>query len=67
MSTNFNLFFYLKEPKRYKSGPVPVYLRITVDCQRSEIAVGRDIEPNLWDLEKRRAKGTKEAAKLKVG
>ena len=42
MSTNFNLFFYLKEPKRYKSGPVPVYLRITIDCQRSEIAVGRD-------------------------
>ncbi|MDB5116534.1 MAG: Recombinase [Mucilaginibacter sp.] len=63
MSTNFNLFFYLKEPKRYKSGPVPVYLRITIDCQRSEIAVGRDIEPNLWDLEKRRAKGTKEAAR----
>jgi len=63
MSTNFNLFFYLKEPKRYKSGPVPVYLRITIDCQRSEIAVGRDIEPSLWDLEKRRAKGTKEVAK----
>ncbi|GAC1312073.1 MAG: site-specific integrase [Mucilaginibacter sp.] len=63
MSTNFNLFFYLKEPKRYKSGPVPVYLRITIDCQRSEIAVGRDIDPVLWDLERRRAKGSKEAAK----
>lgn len=63
MSTNFNLFFYLKEPKRYKSGPVPVYLRITIDCQRSEIAVGRDIDPAFWDLEKRRAKGTKELAR----
>jgi hypothetical protein len=57
MSTNFNLFFYLKEPKCYKTGPVRVYLRITIDCQRSEIAVGRDIDPFLWDLEKRCAKG----------
>jgi site-specific recombinase XerD len=63
MSINFNLFFYLREPKRYKSGPFPVYLRITIECQRAEIAVGREIDPSLWDLEKRRAKGTKEAAK----
>lgn len=63
MSNNFNLFFYLKEPKHYKSGPVPIYLRITIDCLRSEIAVGRDIEPVFWDLEKRRAKGTKETAR----
>jgi site-specific recombinase XerD len=63
MSTHFNLFFYLKEPKRYKTGPVPIYLRITIDCQRAEIAVGRDIDPALWDLEKRRARGTKEDAR----
>ena len=47
MSTNFNLFFYLKEPKRYKSGLFSIYLRITIDCQRSEISIGRDIDPVL--------------------
>ena len=39
MSTNFNLFFYLKELKRYKSGPVPIYLRITIDCQRGHSGI----------------------------
>ena len=62
MSTNFNLFFYLKEPKRYKSGPVPIYLRITIECQRAEIALGWEIEPALWDLARRKAKGSNERA-----
>jgi site-specific recombinase XerD len=63
MSTNFNLFFCLREPKHYVSGPVPIYLRITIKSQRCEIAIGREIEPVCWDSKCRKAKGNKEEAR----
>jgi hypothetical protein len=63
MSTNFNLLFYPKRPKQYKSGPVPIYLRITVNGKHSETSTGRGIEPELWDIDRRKAKGTKEDAR----
>jgi hypothetical protein len=31
MKTNSSLLFYLKKPKNYLKGAVPIYLRITVD------------------------------------
>ncbi|WP_325386321.1 hypothetical protein, partial [Mucilaginibacter sp.] len=36
MKTNFSLLFYLKKPKNYQAGLVPIYLRITVNGKRSE-------------------------------
>ncbi|MGV8880232.1 MAG: Arm DNA-binding domain-containing protein [Sphingobacteriaceae bacterium] len=46
MKTNFSLLFYLKKPKNYQNGPVPVYMHITVAGKRSEIATTRDCEPS---------------------
>jgi hypothetical protein len=46
---NFNLTFYLKKPKGYESGILPIYLRISVDGKRSEATIGRGIEPEKWD------------------
>ena len=37
---NFTLLFYLKKPKNYLKGSMPVYLRITVDGIREEISTG---------------------------
>jgi len=31
MKTNFSLLFYLKRQKNYKTGPAPIYMRITVN------------------------------------
>jgi hypothetical protein len=31
MITIYTLLFYLKKPKNYESGPMPIYMRITVD------------------------------------
>jgi hypothetical protein len=45
MKTNFSLLFYLKKPKNYVDGPVPIYIRITVNRKRSETTAGRNIEP----------------------
>ncbi len=63
MRTSLNLLFRLKKPKNYKSGPVSIYLRITVDGQRSEIAVSRQCEPCKWNNQSGRAKGTREEIK----
>ncbi|TXK21990.1 site-specific integrase [Pontibacter qinzhouensis] len=64
MRVNFNLLFYLKKPKNYQTGPVPVYLRITVAGKRAEVATGRECEPSRWNTAAGRASGTKEAVKL---
>src|SRR5579872_5055051 len=63
MKTNFSLLFYLKKPKNYQSGPVPIYLRITVNGKRSETTTGRECAPNLWNSISGRLKGTKEETK----
>jgi site-specific recombinase XerD len=63
MKTTFSLLFYLKRPKNYKSGPVPVYLRITVQGKRAETASGRECDPSLWNNNSGRIRGTKEEFK----
>src|SRR3546814_2172595 len=63
MMTNFSLLFYLKKPKNYLEGPVPVYLRITVNGKPAEISAGRECEPGCWNSRSGRMNGTREAAK----
>lgn len=63
MKTNFNLLFYLKKPKAYQTGVMPVYLRITVNGKRAEVSAGRDCQPDRWNTGAGRAVGTKEATK----
>lgn len=63
MKTNFSLLFYLKKPKNYQGGLIPIYLRITVNGQRSETTTGRECEPRSWNSIAGRLKGTKEEAK----
>jgi len=63
MRTSLSLLYRLKKQKNYKSGPVPIYLRITVEGQRAEIAMSRQCEPNKWNTQSGRAKGTKEDIK----
>lgn len=60
MRTNVNLLFYLKKPKNYKTGIMPIYLRFTVDGQRSEVATGRECDPARWNSKSGRSIGTKE-------
>ena len=57
---NCSLLFYLRKQKNYKSGPVSIYLRITIDGERAEIALGRKCEPTRWNAAAGRASGTKE-------
>ena len=63
MKTNFSLLFYLKKPKNYLKGAVPVYLRITIDGKPVEMSASRKCEPELWNTKAGHMIGTKEDAK----
>ena len=59
MKTNFSLLFYMKKPKNYQTGLVPVYIRITVNSKRTEITTGRECDPSTWNTASGRLNGTK--------
>jgi site-specific recombinase XerD len=59
MRTTLSLLFSLRKPKNYQSGEMPIYLRITVDGQRTELAISRKCDPERWDAVTGRAIGSK--------
>jgi site-specific recombinase XerD len=63
MRTTLSLLFSLRKPKNYSSGEMPIYLRITVDGQRTEFVVSQKCNPKNWDEVSGRATGTKTEAK----
>lgn len=63
MQSNLNFLFYLKKPKGYISGPVPIYLRLTVKGQRTEMSIGRECQPERWNSDAGLARGTTEEVK----
>jgi hypothetical protein len=63
MRTTLSLLFSLRKPKNYQSGEMPIYLRITVDGQRTELAVSRKCDPERWDALAGRAIGSNANAK----
>lgn len=42
------------------TGPAPIYLRITVEGKRAELATGRECDPERWNGKLERVTGTKE-------
>ena len=64
METNYSLLFYLKKPKNYTTGPIPIYMRITVNAPGREVSTGRECEPERWCSKSNRESGTKENTKL---
>ena len=63
MQSNLNFLFYLKKPKGYVSGPVPIYLRLTVNGQRAEMSISRECHPERWNSDAGLARGTTEEVK----
>lgn len=53
----------MKKQKNYQSGSAPIYLRITVEGKRAEIATGRQCDPQRWNSKSGGATGTKEDVK----
>jgi len=63
LEKTFSLLFYLKKPKNYLKGLMPIYLRITVDGIPKEISTGRQFDPDRWNANAGRCNGTKEDVK----
>jgi hypothetical protein len=63
LDKRFGLLFYLKKPKNYGKGPIPIYLRATVDGIAKELSTKRSCDPNRWNPSAERVSGTKEDAK----
>lgn len=65
VNKTFGLLFYLKKPKQYEKGALPIYLRLTVDGRRAEVATKRSCEaPEKWNSAAGRMTGNKEAIKI---
>jgi hypothetical protein len=63
LDKSFGLLFYLKKPKNHGKGPIPIYLRITVNGVAKEISTKRSCDTNRWNPAAERISGTKEDAK----
>lgn len=61
---DLNVLFYLKKTKKNKAGEAPIYLRITVNGQRTEMSIKRSVNPNIWDSKGQRVKGRSEKIRL---
>ena len=64
MINSILLHFYLKTPKAYRSGPTPIYLRLTVDGKRAEFSIGHKCEPSKWCKKSERILGNREETKI---
>jgi len=62
MKNTFSLLFYLKKPKNYVAGAMPIYMRITVDGVPKELSTGKQCEPDRWNAKTLRLDGKKEDA-----
>lgn len=63
MCKTFKIVFYLKKPKGYVDGNLPVYLRLTIDGERIEMFTQRSCAPDKWNSVNGRMKGCKEEVK----
>ena len=63
LEKSFGLLIFLKQPQHYTSGPMYIYLRITVDGTSKELSTKRLWEPARWNSKAAKAIGNKEDTK----
>jgi integrase len=63
LEKSLGLLFYLKKPRNYTTGPLPIYFRITVDGDEKELSVKRSWLSSRWGQQANRAIGNKEDAR----
>lgn len=60
---NFSLLFFLRKPKNYVAGNMPIYIRITVEGNSKEMTTSRKCDPKSWDQKAEKAIGKGEYIK----
>ena len=61
--TTFSILFYLKRSKLNKKDEAPIYMRITIDGERSETSIKRSIDPDRWNSAKGMARSLSKVEK----
>src|SRR6187399_153961 len=49
MNKTMKVLFFLRTRTSYVSGPAPIYMRVTVEGERFEMATQREADPERWD------------------
>ena len=64
LTNRFSMLFYLKKRSNYVSGPLPIYMRVSIGSERFELATKRECEPEKWNAASGRKSGTREDTRL---
>ena len=57
METSIYLLFHIKKSKINRKGLTPVIMRVTSKGKRSEISIGRSVEPGKWNAKSEKMRG----------
>ena len=57
MDTSIYLRFHIKKSKLNRKGLTPVMMRVTMNKKRSEISIGRNVEPEKWNAKSEKMMG----------
>ena len=49
MNKTLKVLFFLRTRTSYVNGPAPIYMRVTVEGERFEMATQREVDPEKWD------------------
>jgi len=63
LGKNLSVHFYPKKPKNYESGLVPIYLRMTIEGEVTELCTSRKCELTGWDKRAEKVTGKNEAVR----
>jgi hypothetical protein len=64
MNWTFTLLFFIVKSKEWHDNTVPVYIRITIDGQRAEIATKKYTTPEQWNQVAQKVTGNSENDKI---
>ena len=62
MDTYHHVSFYLRKSRSNKSTESDIYLRITVDSKRSDMSIGRKVDPRKWSTKSEKMMGRNQEA-----
>ncbi|TLX76481.1 site-specific integrase [Labilibacter sediminis] len=59
---NVKILFFIKRTKLTKTGDATIFVRITINKERTEFSLKKHVSPKIWDDKKERTKGKTPAA-----
>lgn len=62
MEARYHLIFYLRKNRNQKTEESEIYLRITMNSKRSEMSIGRRVDPIKWNSKSQKMMGRSEMA-----